>query len=603
MKSQSKLSFSSSSSNEIVKRTEAEVRMAVLTASFNIPLAFHDHLSPMLRSVFPDSAIATKYHSASTKATCMLNLAVAPSLKMALVDCMKSNPFSIAVDGSNDVGLSKMNPLTVRIFDLDDGRIVTRFLDMCTATAATAEAIYGVVDGKLAELLGTENPWGYCTSVGVDNTSVNIGIRNSLKSRVLQRNSAIFFNGCPCHMIHNAAQKAAGAFSQFDIEEFTVDLYFWFEKSTKRKNCLRSYCEFCDQEYRSVIKNVSTRWLSLEMAIERCLKQFPSLKSYFLSENETAARFQRLKKWFEDPMTEIYLLFFQSILPTLNCANKFLQREEPLIHLLQPQLFSLVKKVLAKFVKPSLLMESLNDLYSLQYGDSVNQVSNSDLVIGFLTKQKVNKLLHDGYISAHQHSSFYTGVRTFFKCVTSYLLEWCPLRDDMLLNATWIDLHQRLNKTFSSVEYFISRFPSILGHLNMDLVNDQFLNYQIMREEDIPDSLKDDLDGGPCKVDKLWGYLKDIKKPGTNSFEFDLLFKVANVVLTIPHSNAGEERVFSLINKNKTSSRSSLGLDGTLSSLITVKTHIEEPMKWQPSEELIKKAKQATLSYNQEHKS
>lgn len=608
IKSQSKLSFSSPSSNENLKRTEAEVRMAVLTASFNVPLAFHDYLSPMIRSVFPDSAIAAKYHSASTKATCMLNLAVAPILKMDLVDSMKLNPFSIAVDGSNDVGLSKMNPLTVHIFDLERSRIVTRFLDMCTATASTAEAIYGVVDEKLAELLEIENPWKYCTSVGVDNTSVNIGIRNSLKSRVLQRNSAIFFNGCPCHIIHNAAQKAAGAFTShigFDIEEFTVDLYYWFEKSTKRKNCLRSYCEFCDQEYRSVIKNVSTRWLSLEMAIDRCLKQYPSLKSYFLSEDETAARFQRLKKLFEDPMTEIYLLFFQSIFPTLNCANKFLQREEPLIHLLQSQLFSLLKKVLAKFVKPSVLVESLKDLdglYTLQYSDEVNQVANSDLVIGFLTKQEVNKLLHNGDISAHQHSSFYTGVRTFLKRVTSYLLEWCPLRDDLLLNATWIDFHQRLNRTFSSVEYFVSRFPSILEHLNMDSVNDQFLSYQTMREEDIPDSLKDDPDGGPCNIDKLWGYLKDLKKPGTNICEFDLLFKVANVVLTIPHSNAGEERIFSLINKNKTSSRSSLSLDGTLSSLITVKTHIEEPLKWQPSEELIKKAKQSTSSYNQQHK-
>ena len=72
MKSQSKLSFSSPSI-ENLKRTEAEVRMAVLAASFNIPLAFHDHLSPLIRSIFPDSAIAAKYHSASTKVTCMLN--------------------------------------------------------------------------------------------------------------------------------------------------------------------------------------------------------------------------------------------------------------------------------------------------------------------------------------------------------------------------------------------------------------------------------------------------------------------------------------------------------------------------------------------------
>ena len=45
--------------------------------------------------------------------------------------------------------------------------------------------------------------------------------------------------------------------------------------------------------------------------------------------------------------------------------------------------------------------------------------------------------------------------------------------------------------------------------------------------------------------------------------------------MTIPHSNAGEDRIFSLINKNNTPTRSSLQIDGTLSSLIIIKTHID----------------------------
>jgi hypothetical protein len=49
---------------------------------------------------------------------------------------------------------------------------------------------------------------------------------------------------------------------------------------------LQSYCEFYDQEYRSIIKHISTRWLSLELAIERSLRQFISLRSYFLSEDD-----------------------------------------------------------------------------------------------------------------------------------------------------------------------------------------------------------------------------------------------------------------------------------------------------------------------------
>ena len=88
----------------------------------------------------------------------------------------------------------------------------------------------------------------------------------------------------------------------------------------------------------------------------------------------------------------------------------------------------------------------------------------------------------------------------------------------------------------------------------MDVVNDQFLSYQTMREENIPDSLKGNPDGGLCIVDKLCGYFKDLKKPGTNICEFRIFYK--NITLT----------------------RSSLSLDGTLSSLVTVKTHIEEPL-------------------------
>ena len=222
-----------------------------------------------------------------------------------------------------------MNPATVSIYDYKQNRVVTRFLDMCLATSGTAEALYCVLDGRLAELLRCPDPWSMCTSVGIDNTSVNIGVRNSLKTRVIRRNPAIYFNGCPCHIIHNAARKAGDSFSKccgFDIEELCIDLYYWFNKSTKRKNGLQTYCTFCDQEYRAIIKHVTTRWLSLERAVERTLKQYASLRSYFRSEDEPQPRFRRLQERFDDPMTEVYLMFFQSILPCFTHANQFKEK-------------------------------------------------------------------------------------------------------------------------------------------------------------------------------------------------------------------------------------------------------------------------------------
>jgi len=200
-----------------------------------------------------------------------------------LLSNMRSHPFSICIDGSNDTELEKMNPITVQIYDVTSNMVVTRFLDMCTTTGATAEAIYNMINVRLGSLLNCPNPWMLCTSVGVDNISVNIGVRDSIKTRVL-----MYFNGCPCHIIHNTAQKAGESFTEisgFDIEEFVIDLFYWF---AKRKNGLQSYCMFCDQEGHETCVN------TMAEPGDCCGAQFPSLASYFKSKDESQAGFRQI---------------------------------------------------------------------------------------------------------------------------------------------------------------------------------------------------------------------------------------------------------------------------------------------------------------------
>ena len=73
-----------------------------------------------------------------------------------------------------------------------------------------------------------------------------------------------------------------------------------------------------------------------------------------------------------------------------------------------------------------------------------------------------------------------------------------------------------------------------------------------------------------------------MKESGTTTLIFGQLFRVAELIMTIPHLNAGEEHIFSFINKNIIPSRSSLDINGTLSSLVTIKTHIKDLLKWEP---------------------
>ena len=79
----------------------------------------HGGSSGLVRECFPDSKIAQSYACSRTKASCILNSAICLDLKTSV--------FSLSTDGSNDQNLEKMNPLTVRIFNINQHKVVTKF--------------------------------------------------------------------------------------------------------------------------------------------------------------------------------------------------------------------------------------------------------------------------------------------------------------------------------------------------------------------------------------------------------------------------------------------------------------------------------------------
>ena len=76
-------------------------------------------------------------------------------------------------------------------------------------------------------------------------------------------------------------------------------------------------------------------------------------------------------------------------------------------------------------------------------------------------------------------------------------------------------------------------------------------------------------------MDRIWAYLGSMRDSLTGHLRFERLARVAKLVLTLPHSNADEERGFSFIKMNKTPVRNALKLnETTLSSLLTIKMAI-----------------------------
>ncbi|EDO46688.1 predicted protein [Nematostella vectensis] len=420
-----------------------------------------------------------------------------------------------------------------------------------------------------------------------------MGEHNGLYRHFERKNASVYTFGCPCHIVHNTASYGAKAYAEaagFDLGDFLVDIYYYFDNSTKRQASLKDFCDFCDQDYRKILKYGATRWLSRELCVSRVLKQYPSLQSYFASQPELRSdkRLCRLREYFADPKTEIHLMFFQSILPVFSELNKQLQGEEPQIHCLRQGLSDFLQKLLGRcMLATSYKDKDLDDRASMNFENEDLFLSPKDVMIGFTTRTTMQK--HN--LLPEEEKKLAQDCRKFMTASLQYACKNFPLKDPLLKHAEFLNFHERANQTFDSVQFFISKFPTLEAAMY-----DEFCAYQALGN----DSQLSDL----SRIDHIWMYLG--KMEGKNGLRFGLLAQVAQYVLVLPHSNAAEERIFSTVEKNKTKYRGSLSNTTTLPSILTCKTNYfnhTHCYMFKPTKSVLQKAKKAATTYNADHSS
>ena len=145
-----------------------------------------------------------------------------------------------------------MNAVYTHIFDVErSNEVEVKFLNMCTTSGehcSTVESLFNAIDKAFT----SEISWEQCVSIGLDNINVNLGVKNSIKSRVQQRNKSCFIAGCNCDLAHIAASNRGSSYSRvsgFDMADHIVDLYYYFKSSTRRKEILLEFLKFLDIEW------------------------------------------------------------------------------------------------------------------------------------------------------------------------------------------------------------------------------------------------------------------------------------------------------------------------------------------------------------------
>lgn len=97
------------------KVDRAEVLFSDFLVEHNIPLISADYAGPLLGKMFPHSKIASQYGCALTKTTQFIGT-LAHEDRNEIVEELRTLPFSLATDRSNDIGCAKLYPFVIKYY-------------------------------------------------------------------------------------------------------------------------------------------------------------------------------------------------------------------------------------------------------------------------------------------------------------------------------------------------------------------------------------------------------------------------------------------------------------------------------------------------------
>ena len=118
----------------------------------------------------------------------------------------------------------------MRFWEEGLGKVVMRFLDAPVCNIATEKALLQA----LSEVLEARKiPWRNVIGYASDSASVMVGKRNSVLSRLTQKQPDVLSLGSVCHL---AALCAAAGLNvlPLSIDDLLIDIFYHFKHSSKR---------------------------------------------------------------------------------------------------------------------------------------------------------------------------------------------------------------------------------------------------------------------------------------------------------------------------------------------------------------------------------
>lgn len=509
----------------------AEGAWAYHTVQENHSFRSNDCASNLIQTCFEQ-----KFRCARTKSQAIVVNVLAPMAMDELKEHLhEAHCISLLTDASNH-GSIKLFPVLVRYFVPYEG-VRVRILEFQKQPGESSDII---VD-YLKEVLSCNDLNKKIVAFCADNTNCNFGgknrkgINNVYAKLNLSVGRQLIGIGCGAHIIHNAIKTAADCLP-VDFECIIVKIYSFFYIYSIRVEVLKEFCDSTDTEYQKLLGYSKTRWLALMPALERILKMFQPLKTYFLSIDKCPTI---LKTFFENPSSELWLYF--------------LHAQTAIFH-------QAVLKIEGQNVSA---IESANEINRLR--DNLELKENS-IFLPHSVRNLLVKLQKTDVAVDEQNVK--TAAADFYKTSKEYLEQWCQFNAQLAV-FEWSNL--RKVPTWEDVQN-VTDLLITQRFLSRSQDTEVFDEFSLISSYVTVEKIKSWNDENVATEDRWVELFKHFRANNLNCTNFRTIIEY---VLCMPGSNAPVERVFSLMNKIWTSEKTQLSVT-VLKAILITKTNINK---------------------------
>jgi hypothetical protein len=192
-----------------------------------------------------------------------------------------------------------------------------------------------------------------------------------------------------------------------DIQAVMGKVFQYFHQFTIRVESLKSFCDFVEIEYKTVLGHSKTRWLSLIPALDHFIELYDGLKSYFLTQDKCL---NILYKFFSNRKSFIFLLFLKTQMKMFSDAIQRIEREEATGFEVKKEIDLLIMKLRMRQNKMFL------------HGD---------------VKMELENLRKEGLMT---EKSFKNCVSNFYSTAVQYIQEWSLHPVSVFAKMEWVSL-------------------------------------------------------------------------------------------------------------------------------------------------------------------